>query len=434
MADVSDIVNVTVDAAAAQVTRQGFGLPLIFSYAQRFPERVREYADVAGMEADGFVATDDAHRAATALCAQNPRPPRFLVGRAALRPTLSVKLIPVVANLATYAVEVEGKLASFTSDASATAVEIMAGLKAAVDALATGLTTTANADHLLIASATQGAFFGVRPLNVALLGMEQVAADLGTSADLSAIALERGDWYALTTCFNSFAIVDSAAVWAESRRKLYVPNLSDSAIATVASATATDIAEGLKDSAWNYTAGMFHTDSGAFPGARLLGARLPYTPGEETWKFARLVGLKADPLTATHLTNLRAKRCNFFYEVGGAGITAEGVVASGEFIDRVRGGDWLRARIGEAVFGLLASVPKVPMTDAGIARVETRVRGVLDEGVSNTFLVPGYTVQVPTAASIPTADRQARKLSGLKAFATAANAIHSADIRVSVVV
>ena len=107
-----------------------------------------------------------------------------------------------------------------------------------------------------------------------------------------------------------------------------------------------------------------------------------------------------------------------------------GTVASGEYIDVVRGRDWLSTRLAEDVFGLFASLEKVPFTDQGIALVETAVRGVLQEGVNAGLLSsnPAPVVTVPKAADVSALNKASRMLPDVNFTATLSGAIHKAEI------
>jgi hypothetical protein len=52
---------------------------------------------------------------------------------------------------------------------------------------------------------------------------------------------------------------------------------------------------------------------------------------------------------------------------GGVNVTEDGVVASGEYIDIIRGIDWLESRLEVAIFTNLVNKRKIPYDDGGIA-------------------------------------------------------------------
>lgn len=423
----NDIVNVVITSEIAQVTRQGFGVPLILTPHTEFAERVRVYTSLAGLVSDGFGSTTPAYKAAAALFSQSPRPPRVKVGRRANLPTHKFTLTPVAKNTHVYRVTISGVTFSYTSDADATATEIVTGLSAAInhestgssDAAATGTTTlilTADSAGLWLDLVADAADFGIACDH----------ADAGIAADLTAVALEDDDWYGLVTTFNSAAEIAAAAAWVETKTKLYAAASSDTGI--IGSGTS-DVATTLKTAAYARTAAFYHPQNGVFADAAWLGRCLPLTPGSETWKFKTLAGVPAVALTPTQRTNAKGKRAAVYTTIGGINMAEEGVTASGEYIDVVRFRDWLGSRMQEDVFALLARSSKVPFTDSGIAGIESVVRGVLDEGVKAGGLSPSPepTVSAPLASAVSSSDRAARTLPGVQWSARLAGAVHIVD-------
>lgn len=88
----SDIVDVVISATTATPTRTGFGTPLIAAYHTKYTDRVRTYNKPNDLLGDGFLVSDDAYLAATALKAQNPSVKSFKLGRLALTTTDTLTL------------------------------------------------------------------------------------------------------------------------------------------------------------------------------------------------------------------------------------------------------------------------------------------------------------------------------------------------------
>ncbi|MCK5610319.1 DUF3383 family protein, partial [Candidatus Pacearchaeota archaeon] len=109
--------------------------------------------------------------------------------------------------------------------------------------------------------------------------------------------------------------------------------------------------------------------------------------------------------------------------------TQEGVVASGEFIDIIRGVDWIQARISEAVFTLLVNADKVPYTDPGVEMIKTEIQAILEQAVDNNVLVENtITITAPKVADVSSVDKANRFLPDIKFGATLAGAIHKVKI------
>lgn len=429
----SDIVSITISTESVLVEQAGFGTPLIMANdcPGGFTERVRTYTNLAGLTTDGFAVTDATYLIAAKIFSQNPRPPSLMVGRCALKPTQRWALTPVVTNSHQYSVKVNGTTVTYTSDASATAAEIIAGLKAAIDALSLAVTTSDQTTYLRVLANTAGAFFSLESPETAYLKIAQDHADPGVGTDLAAIALENNTWYGLCSAFNSSAYVDAVSDYAEANKKLYVAQTQDSDVINVANGSdSTTIAAVLKADSKYRTALIYHPTTNAFADAALLGRCLPLDPGSETWKFKTLAGVSTTTLTATQRTNALAKRCNVYNTVAGVAITEEGKVSGNEWIDVIRFRDWIEARIGEEVFAALAASNKIPFTDEGVAVITGLVRAVLDQGVAVGGLSadPAPKVSAPLVANISATNKALRNLPDVKFDAVLAGAIHVVTI------
>lgn len=165
-----------------------------------------------------------------------------------------------------------------------------------------------------------------------------------------------------------------------------------------------------------------------------FGRQFPKDPGSSTWKFKSLTGVVANGstagkpyLTTSELNTLFGKKGNAYNLVAGIGITENGTVGSGEYIDVIRGVDWLKARIQTLVFTPLIRLDKVPYTDAGIQIVVTQLKAALQEGVDADF-ISTFTVTYPEVVDISETDKAARLLPDVNFTATLAGAIHKVEI------
>lgn len=437
----SDIVTVSISVQSAGVTQAGFGVPLILSHTASWIERVRFYASLTGVATD-FATTSPEYLAAQALFSQNPAPEKIAIGRMSIAVTQRWKVtVAAVANSTAYKLKVGANTATVTSGGSATNDAIVSALDTAVDALSgdTLTATTAGSTgstYLVLTGDSANAWNAVEVLDPNLLSIEQDHADPGVAAALTAIRLESDAWYSIITLYNSKDYIAAVAAWAEANEKLYLVSSQDTPIITVAANVATDIAKTLKTSAYARTACSYHPNNGVFFDAGWQGKCLPLDPGSETWKFKTIAGVPATKLTATHQTNLTDKNCNYYYTVAGLNITTEGVVAAGEYIDVVRFRDWLKARMSERIFAKLVNAKKIPFTDSGIAVIEAEVRAQLSEAVAVGGLSPNPepSVSVPLAKNVSTADKSARRLTGVSFTGTLAGAVHKLTINGTIAV
>lgn len=251
--------------------------------------------------------------------------------------------------------------------------------------------------------------------------------------DLDLINNANSSWYALISTSRELSTVLEIAGWVESRIKLFGTASNNQDIINVPAGTdSTSIAARLNQLGYVRTFVMYHQDAlYDYPEAAWFGSVLPLEPGSETWKFKTLNGISYSNLTTTQSLNSLNKKANTYEFVGGIGITANGTVAQGEYIDIIRGIDWLTARIQEYVFRVLVTNPKVPYTDAGIASIQAEVMRVLQQGISNDFISddPAPTSTVPRASEVSPSDKAARILRNVRFQATLAGAIHAVQIR-----
>lgn len=435
------IVNVTITTSAAGLTQAGFGTPLILSYKPTWIERTRTYTETDALLSDGFVTSDPEYKAAVALCSQTPRPERFMIGRGTNKPTMKYRIdVSLVRNSTAYKLNTSFGVATATSDASATNDEVVALLVTAVNSLAgnnylAAAVGSAGSQYVEVTADNPGDWFSLEVVDVGLLALSMTHAAPDVAGDLAAIKVASEAWYGLLTLYNSEAYVLAAAAWIEANKRLYCAASCDTIIITTAASGGTDVASDLKTAAYFRTIPVYHPSPLAFADAALFGRQLPLSPGSETWKFVTLAGVPAVTFTATHLVNAADKNALVYYTLGGVNITAEGKVASGEWIDVVRFRDWLVARLQERIFALFVNASaaggKVPFTSTGIVMIEGEIYAQLDDGIAVGGLAsdPAPTVTVPKIGAVSPADKAARRLTGVKFTAVLAGAIHAVVIK-----
>jgi len=164
---------------------------------------------------------------------------------------------------------------------------------------------------------------------------------------------------------------------------------------------------------------------------------LPTDPGSATWMFKTLSGITgSNSLSTTEINAILAKNANLMVEAGGIDITEEATVASGEYLDIMRGIDWLTARMQENIYQELVTSDKIAYTDAGIAIIENLVRKTILNGISVGLLTPDpdtfdgepFLVGVPLVKDVSTTDKGTRTLNNVTWQATLQGAIHKVVI------
>lgn len=445
MAELSDIVDLTITIEAAGITRTGFGTVLIAGYHNRTTgDRVSTYNKLGDMVDDGFAVTDLEYIAASRVKGADVAPKSFKVARlgtVAEGPTQIMDVFATTAISTTYGFElsIDGgdyEDIAVTSSATANNAEILNALTAAIAAhpnYSGNLTAvTATGSKVRISGASAGKYFDLRSLTSTFNNVTDETADPGVATDLNTILAEDSDWYALVLTYKSANIASAAAALIQTLRKVFIGATMDKEV--LSGAVSDDIGSTLKAASYSRSILIYNDDHMAQPDAALAGVWLPYAPGSETLKFKPLVGITPTNLTASQLTQLRTKRVNYYTTFAGTGIVAEGVVSYRYFADLIRFVDWLYANIQEDTFALLVRVPKVPFSQAGITQVEGVIRAVLQRGVAVGGLLPDFEVEVPDLADVSSADKEARTLTGVSFRCTSAGAIHGVVITGTVAV
>lgn len=427
------IFNLSITNTSVSVSQQGFGIPLILGYHTRFAERARTYSTLAAMVADGFVTTDMEYRAAAAVFAQNPRPPSIIVGRRLTRSTHTVEVTPTAVNSAVYTLTIDGTEYAYTADASATVAEITAGLVALINADGAALVTAAdNTTKLTLTGDSFHQFtLEMSATNNAELRAQDITTDAGVATDLADLLAASKDWYALILTSKGAAETVAAAAWVESNKRLFFASTMDYDCTT---SSTTDLASDLETAAYGRTALKWHHAPWSFPEAAWFGKVSPYAVGAADYAYKTLSGIEASPttpgnLTDTAITNLEAKRCNYYLEINGVNVTLPGKVSANEWIDVVVGMDWTAARMREGIYAARVANSKIPYTDQGIAVILAVILGVLKEGARNGLFVKGSeSASFPALSDISSTDKSNRHLPDGTFSAQLQGAINTATI------
>jgi len=259
----------------------------------------------------------------------------------------------------------------------------------------------------------------------------------GPGGSLAAIEDYNPDWYCLLIPERDKDTIVAFAGDIEAREKIFLAQSSDAAVVaspyTPASPTP-DVASRLKDLSYFRTSVWFHDVDAEHKAAAMAGRALPEIPSSITWKWKQLIGVAPTVLTSNQRANLLSKSANSSESRGGRHYSFEGTVASGEFLDIIRGRDKLKSRIQERVFEAQLASPKIPFTDGGIGQIEGASRAAVEESTTEGFIATDPPVEwtVPKAADIPSGDKAKRELLGTNAIkfnAKVQGAIHLAEIR-----
>lgn len=438
MAEITDVVAVSITVQDTTPAVQNFGSMAIF--AGDGPKPVGTWQGIydaslsglAAMVTDGFSVTGAAYLKAQAVCAQNPRTEKFKVYRRAVPNThsLTLTITKTTAGYVQYFELASGTGSaltftpvSYTNGGSETTTTIATAVELLTEAV-TGIDSSAAVAVVTLTPVTAGSRIYIKNCKRDIT-VDDPSADAGIATDLAAAAIEDSDFFGFVIDGTGGTEITAAAVWAEANARMFLGLSTDSDILAGGSS---DVASVIKLAGRHFSSVVFSRDPASGADASLMARQFSRDPGTSTWFGKGLPGVTVDNLTATELSNARGKNALTYNSIKGVKITYDGKAGSGRFLDITHGAEWLKARIAEQVFTIIANTEKVDFTDRGIGLIEAAVRAQMAEAESKGFIASGWTVTVPKAANVSTANKANRLLPDLKFNAKLAGAIHKAIV------
>lgn len=237
------------------------------------------------------------------------------------------------------------------------------------------------------------------------------------------------DWYGLLITSRANVDLNAAGTWALGNEKLFI----GCAVSSTALTDRNNIRE----------AYLIHDGAADFPEAAWAGMCFPQAIGSITWKWKAPTGVVAADFTLTELNAIRDGNGQTLSERSGVVYADEGKTTGGEFIDVIMSRDYIKARLGEALFGLSIRSDKIPFDNTGAAMMESAIRDVLRQAGKQGIIAKAvseadkelsdegeymYTVTIPERSEVPTNDRAARKWTGIEFTFVLAGAVHATEI------
>lgn len=272
-----------------------------------------------------------------------------------------------------------------------------------------------------------------RPEKISIFGIDLTSSvtkanDLTTALDT--LITTNNDWYRIELDDETETLITAVSTWAETNLKMFYTQFANTTFTTDFTTKNRTIL-GYKENSDRLDMAM----------AGYAASRIP---GSFTFKFKNLNGIAADAITPTELTNIREKNMNAYFSkfaVVGLGTSQldGGVVASGKFIDQIESRDWVKFRIEQEIAKLLMTNEKVPYNNDGIQQVVTCVTTALDDAFDNEIIdskedkTAAYKVSYKTIDQISTADKSARKLTGITFSYIELGAVHEVTVTGAVV-
>jgi len=349
-----------------------------------------------------------------------------------------------------YAFDLEATSASvsqtieYTSDTTPTVTEILQGLSDQINN--SGVFNTA------LVAGVDGNVLSITPnLNqdVSLSSltdnlMNTVIGAETTEEALAEAAGEDDSWFFLSAEDKTPTTQLALGRYAQANDKMYITTIPAS---TVASTADDDIASQLMNAQLDNTHTLTVPDERLEEQAEggVIGAIASINPGESILAFKSMPGVSVTEFSSTEQNRIQGKNSNIYPLVNGVAVYDNGVNQSGLFFDDVRFGLWMKARIAEAVFGLLKRESdlgrKVVFGDTGFEQIRQVIYGqVINVAIRrNAILTPqdgvdAAVVRIPARSEIPDNDIANRTLRDVVVEFTYSGAIQQVFARVFILI
>lgn len=174
--------------------------------------------------------------------------------------------------------------------------------------------------------------------------------------------------------------------------------------------------------------------------AAVAGATAGKAVGSLTYKNQILAAI--EPLSLSTDDDSKLLKANAITVVEKAGdiVTSDGVLSNGDYIDILDCRDWLIRNITSNVQQLLNQQDKIAYTDSGIALLESTVIDVLRQAYINGMIsdnedgLPDYSADFKTRAECAASDRAQRRYTGGSFEFGLAGAIHTVNVKGSIII
>lgn len=457
---VSDIIIVNVSVASGAIAPRPFNQGLIVGSSPVIPStganaRLRQYASLSGMIADGFTSSEPEYLAAEAYFGQSPAPQFVWVGRQDL--TAIAAAIPHAGSAGTgYQVGdvvgvtelggVNGYLSVLTVNAG-----VVLTLGVVPGTQGTGYTNNTNL------STFGGSGTGLK-VDVTAVGESYLQA-------VEACYLVNQLWFPFMCCGASDSDHLALGAWSTSnwQNALYCGSTANGSIPAGLTGPG-NVAYQMQQNKYKALISYNTTQSSTYPAniyaaAALIGLACGLNTGAPNSAFTLnlkpLADVTPELLTQAQFAAIESFNCNTVASFGPySGYVFNGILSSGDFYDQILDRAMLINLIQTNLMNLLVSTPKIPQTDAGehqlIAQVDAAceaigLMGYLATGPSAIWneapvlnlqtgqaLPLGYYNQAQSYAYQSAANRAARQAMPIYCAILEAGAVQSVIVNVNV--
>lgn len=237
-------------------------------------------------------------------------------------------------------------------------------------------------------------------------------------------AVENGaEFYYLVSSDNSNGMIKILAEYISTQDRLYGATVDSVDIATELN--------GMYDNVFF----VAHDNRQSYVAEGLISTIAPRQIGSYTWTFKNVQGVQAAKFNMTKIIEFEKANCSVYINEAGVLMNSKGVAVSGEYIDNVQATHYIKARMTENIFRMLALAEKIPYTNKGIALVVAEIEKVLKHSYSVGIIAddeagnPEFTITAPKRADILKNTVAQRILPDVKWRAVVAGAIEKVEIR-----
>lgn len=441
MASASLIVNVVITKSTRVVSQQAFNIPCIFgpTGVLSVPTAYNDASEMLVANGGPFASSDPEYIEASAMMSQAIKPPKFIVApNTAAVAQVDTFQVNTLTSGHQYKFTLNSVIISYTAGGGDTQQSILAALLTAIGAAFPSSPPVTGAVVGTGAGATLTLTSSVAGKGVSYVSIDSQLTHVNSTANHSIAddiltaqnaVLPDNQFYGVIVCSHVAADILQVATYIETQLLVYVTATADAGCLTNGN---TDIMSKLQALSFDRTMILYSAQANTNgPDGAWMGYMLPTTPGIGNWAMKTLVGVVADNLTPTQISNVISKNGNIYVTEGGNGCTLYGIAPGGEFFDVTIFLDWVASSIKTGIIQVETDPLnlKIPYTNQGITQIETPIRSVLQQGQDNNGFIPGWSVFAPNAVDVPHADRANRVLNNTGFSAELAGAINKINLK-----
>lgn len=162
----------------------------------------------------------------------------------------------------------------------------------------------------------------------------------------------------------------------------------------------------------------------------ITSARCGLDPARGTWAHKTLQVVEYTSLTKSDMVGATDVGVNVYTQIAGSSRVFFGTVANKSFIDSMLKKDWLKFRIEERMFALLAEANSgygLNLSDDGILALGAVISNVFTEASRNDkeYIMNNFSVALPQFSELSADNKAKRNVDGIKAYCTLMDSVHT---------